>query len=249
MAWKCTLLWPTEKRCVRNRCFHPRAEDRVPISLAWLRAWEKLWFWESWSMRPLERTREGMRKGRGGGEAQLVTASNWSEQDSMADQTHMWYGSKEREGHKQGRPATEKGGWVGGLDSGHTPVATVSLCPGWGSQLSPLDRSKGTPPCALTRAQWKHKTEAWQNTFQTTALIKALSEGRDEWARTWKTERGPDDENRGGMNALPCSRWIFTECHWKQSEVIKMKVNQQGECGFPKLQPPPPYHSLAPHAC
>lgn len=36
-----------------------------------------------------------------GGEAQLAAASNWAEQVSMADQTHMQCGSKEREGHKQ----------------------------------------------------------------------------------------------------------------------------------------------------
>ena len=36
------------------------------------------------------------RDGRMEGEAQLAAASNWAEQVSMADQTHMQCGSKER---------------------------------------------------------------------------------------------------------------------------------------------------------
>lgn len=59
-----------------------------------------------WSVKPLERNREGRGRAReegwkNGGEAQLAAASNWAEQVSMAEQTHMRRGSKEREGHKQ----------------------------------------------------------------------------------------------------------------------------------------------------
>lgn len=59
-----------------------------------------------WSVKPLERNREGCGRARekgwkNGGEAQLAAASNWAEQVSMADQTHMQRRSKEREGHKQ----------------------------------------------------------------------------------------------------------------------------------------------------
>lgn len=55
-----------------------------------------------WSVKPLERNRKGCGRAReegwkNGGEAQLVAASNWAEQVSMADQTHMQCGSKERE--------------------------------------------------------------------------------------------------------------------------------------------------------
>lgn len=52
-----------------------------------------------WSVKPLERNREG--RGRAweegwkyGGEAQLAAAPNWAEQVSMADQTHMQRGPK-----------------------------------------------------------------------------------------------------------------------------------------------------------
>lgn len=59
-----------------------------------------------WSVKALERNREGRGRAReegwkNGGEAQLAAASNWAEQVSMADQTHMQCGSKEREARKQ----------------------------------------------------------------------------------------------------------------------------------------------------
>ncbi|KAK5853802.1 hypothetical protein PBY51_014928 [Eleginops maclovinus] len=64
-----------------------------------------------WSMKPLEGNREGRGRARdegrkNGWEAQLVAASNWAEQVSMADQTRM-QGSKEREGHKQSSRASQ----------------------------------------------------------------------------------------------------------------------------------------------
>lgn len=68
------------------------------------------------------------------GEAQLAAASNWAEQVSMADQTHMQRGAKERgrEGHKQSSRAgqaagVEEGRKGGRREAGHTPAVTASL--------------------------------------------------------------------------------------------------------------------------
>lgn len=95
-----------------------------------------------WSVKALERNREGRGRAReegwkNGGEAQLAAASNWAEQVSMADQTHMQCGSKEREARKQSSRAgqavgvVERGGGgvkrAGGREAGHTPVVTASL--------------------------------------------------------------------------------------------------------------------------
>lgn len=72
-----------------------------------------------WSVKPLERNRVGCGRAReegwkNGGEAQLAAASNWAEQVSMADQTHMQRGSKERVGHKQSSWAGQAAGVEGG---------------------------------------------------------------------------------------------------------------------------------------
>lgn len=58
-----------------------------------------------WSVKPPERKREGQGLGqKNEGEAQLAAASNWAEQVSMADQTHMQCGSKERERKREPQP-------------------------------------------------------------------------------------------------------------------------------------------------
>ncbi|KAI4813302.1 hypothetical protein KUCAC02_024635 [Chaenocephalus aceratus] len=69
-----------------------------------------------------------------GWKAQLAAASNWAEQVSMADQSRMQHGSKEREGHKQSSRAGQAVGvWEGvwgckaGERPGHTPAVTASL--------------------------------------------------------------------------------------------------------------------------
>lgn len=93
-----------------------------------------------WSMKPLEGNREGRGRAReegwkNGGEAQLAAGSNWAEQVSMADRTHMQRRSEEREGHKQSSGAGRAAGAVveegvkraGGREAGHTPVVTASL--------------------------------------------------------------------------------------------------------------------------
>lgn len=57
-----------------------------------------------------------------GGEAQLAAASNWAEQVSTADQTHMQRGSKERAGHEQSSGAGEAARGGGGGQAGERLV-------------------------------------------------------------------------------------------------------------------------------
>lgn len=124
-----------ERRQVTNRCFHPRARDSVPISFGMIMGVREAVIVGCWSVKLLEENREMCRareeRWKNGGEAQLAAASNWVEQVSKADQTHMQCGSKEREGHKQSSRVGQAGdGGVrraGGLEAGHTPAVTASL--------------------------------------------------------------------------------------------------------------------------
>lgn len=119
----------------------------VPISLAWFGG-----------MEPLERNRVGRGRAReegwkNGGEAQLAAASNWAEQVSMADQTHMQRGSKERVGHKQSSRAGEAAGAeeVGRRARGwsHSSSHSLFVTGGRERQLSPPYRNTHTPPCVV----------------------------------------------------------------------------------------------------
>ncbi|GLD68562.1 uncharacterized protein AKAME5_001987500 [Lates japonicus] len=86
-----------------------------------------------WSVKPPERNREGRGRAReegwkNGREAQLAAASNWAEQVSMADQTHMHCGSKERE-KATSKVAGQAGlqGWRRGVKGGQAGERLVTL--------------------------------------------------------------------------------------------------------------------------
>lgn len=115
-----------------------------------------------------------------GGEAQLEAASNWAEQVSMADQTHMQRGSKERVGHKQSSRAGEAAGAeeVGWRVRGwsHSSSHSLFVTGGRERQLSPPYRNTHTPPCVVITLSslntQKHKNNK-KATYRTTTLIKA----------------------------------------------------------------------------
>lgn len=103
-----------------NHCIHPHGRDSVPISLAMIMGVREALIVGRWSVKPVEGNREGCGRAReegwkNGGEAQLAASSNWAEQVSMADETHMQCGSKEREGHKQSSRAGQAVGDRGGV--------------------------------------------------------------------------------------------------------------------------------------
>lgn len=133
-------------------CFHPSARDSVCPS-AWrdLGAWSH-WRGTEWDVAGPER-RDGRMEGKNGGEAQLAAASNWAEQVSMADQTHMQRGSKERVGHKQSSRAGEAAGAeeVGRRARGwsHSSSHSLFVTGGRERQLSPPYRNTHTPPCVV----------------------------------------------------------------------------------------------------
>lgn len=139
-----------------------------------------------WSVKSLERNREGRgsarEKGRkNGGKAQLTAASNWAERVSMADQTHIQCSSEEREREREratGNIAGQSGlqGWrgvrrAGGWEAGHTPAATASL---WHrAERASCRAQTHTPSCILiTQARrtqkQKHDEKA---TYETKQLV------------------------------------------------------------------------------
>ena len=170
-----------------------------------------------WSVKPLERNRVGRGRAReegwkNGGEAQLAAASNWAEQVSMADQTHMQRGSKERVGHKQSSRAGQAAGVEegGGVQAGERPVTLQQSQPflcvtgGRESQLSPPDRNTHTHThtsmCSDNKKKKKHR-HIWNNYFNESIQ---LTEGGDESVKkkqkkhtAWKTERDLMRGSRG----------------------------------------------------
>lgn len=243
----------------------PRARDSVPISLAWLWAWERLWLWDAgaWShWRGTERDvagpeRRGWRmEGKPSWRRLLIGLSRFPWLTRPICSVEL---------KREGERATSKvagqarlQGWrgvcvVGGQTRGwsHSSSHSLFVTGGRESQLSPPDRSTHTPPCVLiTQARWTHKNRraTKKNTYETTTLIKASgSRWGEEWmgqikkkgrgGQNMKDRKGLDARDQGVKIVLHSSRWIFAACHWKQLEVIKRWTDK--ESADPPSHPPP----------
>jgi len=248
-AWR-----PTEKRCVTNHCLHPRARDTVPISLAWLWAWEDLWLWDAgaWShRRGTERDvadperRDRKMEGKPSWRLLLIGLSRfpWLTRPICSADPKRERATSTVAGPARLQAWGEREGGVkraGGWEAGHTPVVTVSLCQGQKEPaVTPWQERTHSTMCTdntssmktLNRSRTKH---FWNNYFNQGIRLSP----REEWiGHNMKDRKGPDEKNRGVWIYCSVPGGYLLHATANNQKWLKRRWTDKGSVDSPSYPP------------